>query len=283
MQGFATFCFSVWYNVWDSEKRKFQAYMIANYHTHTYRCGHAEGHEREYAAQAAAKGLKILGFSDHTPYDFFDWGERNRPMRMKPEELGEYVSSVKSLAEKYRGIMEIHAGLEAEYYPKYFSRLLEMVRETGVEYMILGQHFLFNEIDDGYTGRPFFDEERLRQYVSQSVEGLRTGIFTYFAHPDLVNFRGDDGLYASEMKKIILAAKETDTPLEINMLGLRTGRNYPDERFWRLVSEEGNEVILGSDAHRPEDVYDRVTVEKAMEIVRKYDLNLIQTVKLKRP
>ena len=141
--------------------------MFANYHTHTYRCGHAEGHESEYVEQAVKKGLTILGISDHTPYDFFDYGPRNRPMRMKPEELGEYVSSVKALAKKYEDIIEIHAGLEAEYYPKYFSRLLELVRENEVEYMILGQHFLFNEIEDGYTGRPFCDTARLKQYVSQ--------------------------------------------------------------------------------------------------------------------
>ena len=257
--------------------------MFANYHTHTLRCGHAEGHESEYAREAAKKGLKILGFSDHTPYDYFDVGPRNRPMRMMPEELGEYVDSVKGLAMEYKGRMEIHAGLEAEYYPKYFSRLLEMVKDCGVEYMILGQHFLFNEIEDGYTGRPFCDEARLKQYVSQSIEGLRTGVFTYFAHPDLVYFEGSEELYLSEMRKICIAAKETDTPLEINLLGLRTGRNYPDERFWRLAAEEGNEVILGSDAHEPEDVFDPVSVERAMGIVEKYSLKLLDTVKLRRP
>ena len=61
--------------------------MIANYHTHTFRCGHAEGNERDYAENASRAGLKTLGFSDHTPYDFFDSEPRNRPMRMKPEEL----------------------------------------------------------------------------------------------------------------------------------------------------------------------------------------------------
>ncbi len=257
--------------------------MFANYHTHTYRCGHAVGDEREYAEQAAEKGLKILGFSDHTPYDFFDIGPRNRPMRMMPEELGGYVASVRSLAEKYAGRMEIHVGLEAEYYPKYFSGLLKMVREEGVEYLILGQHFLFNEVEDIYTGKPFYKVERLKQYVSQSIEGLRTGVFTYFAHPDLVNYSVDDGLYYDEMRKICVAAKEADTPLELNLLGLRTGRNYPDERFWSIVSEEGNEVIFGSDAHKPEDVYNPVTVERAMRIVEKYSLKLIDTVTLKKP
>ena len=257
--------------------------MKANYHTHTYRCGHAVGHESEYAEQAAKNGLEILGFSDHTPYDFYDWGPRNRPMRMMPEELDGYVGSVKALADKYRGVMKIYAGLETEYYPKYFPRLKEMIKESGVEYLILGQHFLFNEIEDGYTGRPFLDEARLRQYVFQSIEALETGLFTYFAHPDLVYFEGDDALYAGEMRKICRAAKETSTPLEINLLGLRTGRNYPDERFWRLVGEEGNDVIFGSDAHRPEDVLVQSSVDEAMKIVEKYSLRLLDTVKLKRP
>ncbi len=257
--------------------------MIANYHTHTYRCGHAVGHESRYAEQAAEKGLKILGFSYHTPYDFFDVGPRNRPMRMMPEELEEYVASVKALAKKYEGRLEIHAGLEAEYYPKYFPRLLEMIRACGVEYLLLGQHFLSNEVDDTHTGRPFCDAARIRQYVSQSIEGLRTGVFTYFAHPDLVYFQGEDDVYIEEMRKICKAAKETGTPLEINLLGLRNGRNYPDERFWRLVGEEGNEVIIGCDAHDPGDVLDPETEKRALAMAEKYSLNLIHTVKLKKP
>ena len=38
--------------------------MIANYHTHTWRCRHADGTEREYVERAIEGGLKILGFSD---------------------------------------------------------------------------------------------------------------------------------------------------------------------------------------------------------------------------
>lgn len=36
--------------------------MIANYHTHTWRCRHADGTEREYVERAIEGGLKILGF-----------------------------------------------------------------------------------------------------------------------------------------------------------------------------------------------------------------------------
>ena len=42
--------------------------MQENYHTHTYRCRHAIGSEEEYIRKAIDGGLKVLGFSDHTPF-----------------------------------------------------------------------------------------------------------------------------------------------------------------------------------------------------------------------
>ena len=44
--------------------------MIANYHTHTWRCNHAFGVEKQYIENAIEAGLRILGFADHTPYPF---------------------------------------------------------------------------------------------------------------------------------------------------------------------------------------------------------------------
>ena len=44
--------------------------LIANYHTHTPRCHHAGGTEREYVEAALSVGMKTLGFSDHGPYMF---------------------------------------------------------------------------------------------------------------------------------------------------------------------------------------------------------------------
>ena len=44
--------------------------MIANYHTHTHRCNHAIGRERDYIENALSGNLEVLGFADHTPYIF---------------------------------------------------------------------------------------------------------------------------------------------------------------------------------------------------------------------
>ena len=56
--------------------------MIANYHTHTWRCRHADGTEREYVERAIEGGLKILGFSDHSPYPFPDGYDSGMRMRL---------------------------------------------------------------------------------------------------------------------------------------------------------------------------------------------------------
>ena len=248
--------------------------MRANYHTHTYRCGHAEGHEREYVLRAVEAGLEILGISDHTPYDFFDDEPRDRPMRMKPEELSEYTASVRALAEEFHGKIEILTGVEAEYYPKYFLRLLDMLRENGVRYMILGQHFLGNEIGDVYSGRAFDDVRTLERYVAQTTEALHTGLFTYLAHPDLIHFTGDRLLYEQEMRRLCRNANELAIPLEINMLGIGTHRNYPDPLFWRIAGEEGCTAVIGSDAHAPERILIPEVLARAEE--------LIETNRLKR-
>jgi len=255
--------------------------MIANYHTHTFRCGHAEGTERDYAEEAVKRGLRILGMADHTPYDFFDIGPRDRPMRMKPDELPGYADSLRALGEEYRGRLELLPGVEAEYYPRYFPRLLELLRENGIRYMILGQHFLGNEVDDHYCGIPCGDDALLKRYADQSIEALETGLFTYFAHPDLFRYTGDEAVYTREMERLCEAAKRTDTPLEVNLLGLRDGRNYPDPRFWRIAAEAGCRAVLGCDAHQPRWVTDPDSEEKARKMLSGLGMELLTQVPLR--
>ena len=73
--------------------------MIANYHTHTYRCHHASGTEREYIEKAIAEGLKIMGFADHVPMPFPDGHQSH--FRVYIEELEDYVRTLEALREEY--------------------------------------------------------------------------------------------------------------------------------------------------------------------------------------
>ena len=105
--------------------------MIANYHTHTWRCLRASGTEREYVENAIRGGLRILGFSDHTPMPYPDGYVSN--VKMLPDQLEDYVDTVLKLKQEYRNDIEIRLGLEVEYYPALFEALLELVRPYPME------------------------------------------------------------------------------------------------------------------------------------------------------
>lgn len=255
--------------------------MKANYHTHTYRCHHAWGSEWEYVEKAIEVGFKTLGFADHTPYPFPD-GYRSR-VRMLPEKLAHYIGTIEKMRELYGDRIEILCGLEAEYYPDLFPAYLEMLRETpGVQYLILSQHFYDNEYDSGVHMRlPEEDERPLAKYVDQVIAGIETGRFLYVGHPDLRNFSGERELYRKHMRRLCQAAKKQGMPLELNILGYRENHWYPRADFWEVAGEEGCIAVLGSDAHRPEDVYNQEHVAAMKELAKKYGVQIAEKLSLR--
>ncbi len=257
-------------------------FMKANYHTHTARCKHASGTEREYVEAAIANGLKILGFADHTPYPMP--ADHSHSIRMGMQELEDYVNTVLALRDEYRNDIEIHLGLEVEYFPTYFEKLREAISDYPIEYFLLAQHYLGNSAPgEMYCASPTEDPEKLTAYCDQVISAIDMGCFTYLAHPDLPCFTGDDVIYETQMRRICRRAKEASLPLEINFIGIGYGRHYPDERFWKIVGQESCDVILGLDAHQLIHFQFQDTHAKALEIVKKYDLHLLEDVKLKKP
>lgn len=65
-------------------------------------------------------------------------------------------------------------------------------------------------------------------------------------------YGGDRQFYDDRMRDLCRFAKERDIPLEWNLLGYLNGRNYPTPRFWDIVAETGNKVVVGFDAHSPQ-------------------------------
>jgi len=255
--------------------------MIANYHTHTWRCNHANGREEEYVRNAIDRKFEILGFSDHTPY-IFPKGYYSY-FRMRPEQFQDYCSTVRLLQKKYADQITIPLGVELEYYPAFFPNLLPVLQDAGIEYMLLGQHFVGNEINEHYSGRATAEVSILKRYCQQSMDAMQTGLFTYFAHPDLIHFKGDPAIYRQHMRQICKEAKNCGIPLEINMLGKWSGRQYPNPVFWELAAEEGCDVILGCDAHAPEHLLKEETEGQLLELVRCLGLHLLEKVNLKHP
>ena len=252
--------------------------MTANYHTHTTRCQHAFGEDREYVEEAIRAGLRILGFSDHCPWIYKSDYVSN--IRMTPQETDDYFLSLEKLRREYEKDIDIFIGFESEYLPELMEKQDAFLKDYPVDYMILGQHFLDSESDFNYSGRMADDEDRLIRYVDLCIEGARSGRYLYLAHPDLIYYTGSDKIYQREMKRLCEAMKQMNIPLEYNLLGLAIHRNYPEERFWQIVRNTGNSVIFGVDAHRPEQFADRQTLELAKKQCE--GMNVVEQLTLDR-
>ena len=261
--------------------------MTVNLHTHTFRCHHACGTDEEYVKYAIERGVRTLGFSDHTPY-FYD-KDYVSPAKMGIDEMAEYFESVMRLREKYKGEIDIKLGFETEYFPKFFDRLLEEYRKYPLDYIILGQHFVGNEStpDAESSFGKKNDRSIVTRFVDQCSMALATGRFTYFAHPDVIDLevkgRGDEEFLESEYERLIRVAIDTDTPLEINLCGVRTKRNYPNPCFWQMVGKLGADVVVGCDAHAPKQMADPCELLVADRLIRENNLKFTEKVTLKNP
>ncbi len=261
--------------------------MIANYHTHTARCRHATGEDEEYIKRAIAEGIKILGFSDHAPFIYPESYESY--YKMTPDESWEYFSSLRRLRDKYKDKIEIHIGYESEYYPALWNATFDFWKRTNPpEYLILGQHFVREEFSASgerivHCAEGTDECAMLTRYVDTVITGLKTGAFTYLAHPDVINFYGDEDFYKSEVERLVIATKELGIPIEVNLLGMHLKRHYPTPLFWEVASRHSPDVILGSDAHAPERVADKGEILSALRFADKYRLKIIDTLPLVNP
>jgi len=252
-----------------------------NYHTHTYRCGHAlVVDDEQYAIKAIEAGFKTLGYSDHCPYSHYS----KKTDRMDFYEMQGYINSVKAIKEKYKDKIKILQGFECEYYDETVADLNYYASFS--DYLILGQHNPTPEADVEYclTCR---DPELVCRYAYLVEKGLHTGKFLYLAHPDyfcggIYDFN-DDVIEAT--KRICLAAKQTNTPMEVNIkfdnrkpkeYAFGYSMMYPMRKFWEIVQDYDVRCIYGFDAHNPGTLLRMDHYETADKILEGLKLNFVK-------
>ena len=248
--------------------------MIANYHTHTKRCQHATGEDREYVEAAIEAGLKILGFADHCPWIYPD-KDFVSGMRMAPKEVDGYFYSLESLKKEYAKDIKIYIGFETEHCPDMIPDQNKLLEGYPLDYMLCGQHFLGAENASFYAGRLRDHEDFLKKYVDTAIDAMNSGRYLYLAHPDLINFTGEDEVYRKHMKRLCEVLKAKNIPVEINVLGLWTDRHYPCNRFLDIVKETGNTAIIGIDAHAPKHLAKKEAVRKAELLCEEFKLPIV--------
>lgn len=258
------------------------------YHTHTTRCGHAYGSEEEYIQVAINNGLKVIGFTDHV----FLPGISQPGMRGDYSLLDDYVNTIKGLKEKYKDQIEVLVGFEAEYLEQFVPYYKELLDSKKIDYLILGQHNYVKDNKIIWYNANGENNEFLHLYITHIIEGMKTGLFSYIAHPDFFTH----GLYewsdeaSQAARRLCEASIKYDVPLEFNLGGFRYPYNdnpnrkaklrYPNMEFWKIVSEYPDvKVFIGPDAHKPETVSIDYEIEYALSKVKEFNLNLQTRIK----
>lgn len=251
--------------------------LKSNYHTHTYRCKHAGGQDRDYVEAAIAAGITTLGFSDHSPMVFNT--DHKSGFRMDLEETAGYFESLLALREEYRDVIRILIGVEVEYYPACWEKYLAFMRQFPLDFKILGQHFVYDEENGGPGSfKATEDPTVLSDYYRCVLEAADTGELLYIAHPDVIHYVGDTAAFDELTRDFLQKIKKTGLPFEINRLGVHEGRHYPNPRFWDLVAEADVPAIVGLDAHSPKVFEDDEGAAACVEIAKSRGIRLLETL-----
>lgn len=234
-----------------------------NYHTHTYRCGHADYNmtDEDFVKEFISKGFEEICFTDHCPEK--EKIDKRKYMRMDYEEKDNYLNSIKSLKEKYKDKINIQTGYEIEYLPGQEENLLELKRET--DKLVLGQHFIYAK--DSKVLKIFryddFNDEDLIRYANYIELAMEKGIPDIVVHPDLYMLSRDSfGKTESLVAHMICkAAEKYNVPLEINLtepcmylMNQKKYISYPCKEFWNIASNYNIKVLYGIDAHFKEQI-----------------------------
>lgn len=257
-----------------------------NYHTHTKLCLHAEGMEQDYVLAALNAGLDVLGFSDHAPFP-----DDRLDLRMRYEELDGHLTRIAGLKSKYQNHLTILTGLEIEYLRDQKDYYEFLLKEKQLDYLLLGQH-CFPASDgtvlNSFSISPATGTSGYKDYARSVREALETGYFRILAHPDLI-FINDlpwDENCEEACDIIVSAARDTGTILELNANGIRKNiRNYqdmirypyPHPRFWERVSGTGLPVVINSDCHNPDFLWDSC-MERARQLAQEWNLHLVDSL-----
>ena len=229
--------------------------MFTDTHTHSKYSADSSALPEESIISAIGNGLSGITFTEH--YDPF-WPD---PESVYDFDFAEYLSEISLLKEKYKGKIEVYAGLEAGFRtePDIKSVIDERLKPFlgSFDFIIGSTHIIGG--GDPYEAEFFENQSKKSSYekvLREIAENLALyegfdalGHFDY--HTRLARFE-DKRLYYKEfpdlIDSILLSVVSKGLALEINT---KTYRDFfPDFTILKRYRDLGGELItLGSDAH----------------------------------
>ena len=228
-------------------------------HSHTYRCGHAEGDMEDYVKVAIEKGFTLYGISDHVLLP----GIHHEGMRGNYSEFDNYVETYKETKKKYGDKLHLFLSFECEYQENFKNYYKDLLENKGFDYLICGQHLKY----DAY-GNPIFylskidDTNGIINNINDQIKAIESGLFLVLAHPDniLLGATTWNKELEDAFRRLVECAEKHKMILEVNLNGAclnsvrawKAGRlGYPYDAFWSICEEYNINVVFGGDYHNP--------------------------------
>lgn len=245
-----------------------------NFHTHSSYCD-GKAPIRDFVERAIALGFQSLGFSGHAPVPF------ENTFAIAPSQFQDYCSEVRSLQSEYQDRIAIYLGLEIDYIPGILDDFKPLIESGKLDYHIGSVH-LVNRPDQP-DNLWFIDGGRQETYdegLYRVFEGdIRKGVTAFFhqtnrmietQRPTIVGhfdkivmhnrgryFDYNESWVQRLIGETVALIKECGCIAEINSRGLYKGRHtdfYPAQSTIMKMNERGIPVLVGSDAHHPDDL-----------------------------
>lgn len=225
-------------------------------HSHTPLCKHAIGDPEDYAAAAAARGLRGITITCHNPMpDGFSAG-----VRMSVDEFDRYLDWVARARERYQDEVDVRLGLEADYFQGYEAWLERQLASAEFHYVLGSVHPQLAEFRQRYWSTDAAEIQRT--YFGLLADAAETGLFDCLAHPDLVknvtaaDWKPDRVMDAIRDALDRIAA--TGVAMELNTSGANKviAEMNPFPEMLVEMQVRGIPVVIGSDAHEPARVGD---------------------------
>jgi len=253
--------------------------MKSDWHTHNSLCRHAQGKIEDYVEKALDYDLGLLGCSDHFSYDYLLNNVPNfddipyQEYSMRASEINGYVNKVLELKERYHDKIQIKLGFEVDFFENQEKNTMQALKTyiDNIDYIYGSVHVLRTEnglfaFDDSRFLKKYnqFDniDEIYVKYYNTLQKMITSSIFacdivSHFDLPKKFNKAFQDhGLIMEKVSQTLELIKKKKLVIEINSSGFRKEINeqYPSEEIIKLMYELDIPVLLGSDAHQPEEL-----------------------------
>lgn len=246
--------------------------QLFNLHTHSY-FSDGKSTPEEVVLEAINQGMKVLGFSDHSPVPF------ENSFAIKNDEVQNYISTIKSLKEKYQDQIDIYCSMEMDFIPGIVKDFKKTKEELSLDYMIGSVHLVGNDINklwfiDGSKVETY-DEGLFNYYNGDIKKGVKTFFHQYnemieteefdiVGHFDKIKMHNRDRYFTENEKwyrdllmETMTLIKEKSLIVEVNTRGIYKKRSedfYPSTWILPIMCEMNIPVVISSDSHKSEEL-----------------------------